>query len=371
VTLTTLAIILLIVSFVVSAILTAVVKNLATRTGFVARPTEDRYHRAVVALGGGISIAATILLILVAGILIVKFLIAPGRLTSLDESVTVQSTGFVSKINQVVIVLICIIVLFILGFIDDMKRLGPFLKLVVELIVALAAAYFADIRVELFIQNKVVTSLMSAVWIVLVINILNFLDNMDGAAAGIAAIVAAILFVAAVTSGQVFIGAMAILFIGTLLGFLVFNFPPAKIFMGDAGSLPAGFILALLTLKTTYYHQAASGPWYPVLIPLISMAVPLYDFLSVTFLRISQGKSPFVGDTQHFSHRLRRRGLSDSQTALTLYLATLATGIGATFLYQVNLTGAILIFIQTVMVLAIIAILESTAQNDKIDDQNR
>jgi UDP-GlcNAc:undecaprenyl-phosphate GlcNAc-1-phosphate transferase len=95
------------------------------------------------------------------------------------------------------------------------------------------------------------------------------------------------------------------------------------------------------------------------------MAVPLYDFISVTVLRISQGKSPFVGDTQHFSHRLRRRGLSDTQTVLTLYLATLCTGLGATFLYQVNLAGAMLVFAQTVMVLAIIAILEMTGGNDK------
>jgi UDP-GlcNAc:undecaprenyl-phosphate GlcNAc-1-phosphate transferase len=185
---------------------------------------------------------------------------------------------------------------------------------------------------------------------------------MDGAAAGIASIVAAILFTAAAISGQVFIGAMALLFIGTLLGFLVFNFPPAKIFMGDAGSLPLGFILAVISLRTTYYHQAASGAWYPVLIPLISMAVPLYDFITVTALRISQGKSPFVGDTQHFSHRLRKLGLTDTQTVLTLYLATLTTGIGATFLYQVNLAGAALIFVQTIMVLAIIAILETTAK---------
>ena len=83
---------------------------------------------------------------------------------------------------------------------------------------------------------------------------------MDGASAGIAAIVAAILFTAAAISGQVFIGAFALLFIGTLLGFLVFNFPPAKIFMGDAGSLPLGFILAVISLKTTYYHQASTRP---------------------------------------------------------------------------------------------------------------
>jgi len=95
------------------------------------------------------------------------------------------------------------------------------------------------------------------------------------------------------------------------------------------------------------------------------MAVPLYDFVSVTLLRIIQGKSPFVGDTQHFSHRLKKRGLTATQTVLTLYLATLCTGLGATFLYQVNLTGAILIFAQTFMILAIIAIFETTVGNDK------
>ncbi len=188
---------------------------------------------------------------------------------------------------------------------------------------------------------------------------------MDGLAAGIAVIASSILFTAAAMSGQVFVGGLAIVFIGTLLGFLVFNFPPAKIFMGDAGSLVVGFFVAILTLRTDYYHEAESGRWYAVFMPLIVMAVPLYDFISVTLLRVSQGKSPFVGDTQHFSHRLKRRGLTDRQTVLTLYLATLCTGLGAAFLYQVNLIGAILIFTQTFMILAIIAIFENTAQNDK------
>jgi len=150
------------------------------------------------------------------------------------------------------------------------------------------------------------------------------------------------------------------------LGFLVFNFPPAKVFMGDAGSLVVGFFVALFTLRTTYYHEAESGQWYSVFMPLIVMAVPLYDFISVTLLRLSQGKSPFIGDTQHFSHRLKRHGLTDTQTVLTLYLATLCTGLGATFLYQVNLAGVILIFIQTIMILAIIAIFENATKNDKI-----
>jgi UDP-GlcNAc:undecaprenyl-phosphate GlcNAc-1-phosphate transferase len=364
VTLTYLSIVLLVASFTVSAGLTRLVKNLATRVGFVARPTEDRYHRSTIALGGGISIVATILLFLVAGILIVKFLVEPGRL-ALDKSAAIHAPGFIGRTNQLIIVIFCILALFALGLWDDKKHLGPYFKLIVQFAIAFVAAFAANIRLEFFIHSKLITSMLSTVWIVLIINVFNFLDNMDGASAGIATIVAAILFTAAAISGQVFIGALALLFIGTLLGFLVFNFPPAKIFMGDAGSLPLGFLIAVISLRTTYYHQAASGPWYPVLIPIISMAVPLYDFITVTALRISQGKSPFVGDTQHFSHRLRKLGFTDTQTALTLYLATLTTGIGATFLYQVERTGAILIFTQTVLVLLIIAVLESTAKNDR------
>ncbi len=258
--------------------------------------------------------------------------------------------------------------LFALGLWDDKKHLSPSFKLAVQFAVAIIAAFFADIRFELFIESKIVTSLLSAVWIVLIINAFNFLDNMDGASAGIAVIISCILLTAAALSGQVFVGSLALVFIGTLSGFLVFNFPPAKIFMGDAGSLVVGFFVALLTVRTTYYHEAQSGQWYPVFMPLLVMAVPLYDFISVTLLRISQGKSPFIGDTQHFSHRLKRRGLTDTQTVLTLYLATLCTGLGAIFLYQVNLAGAILIFIQTVMVLSIVAIFETTSQNDKNAD---
>ena len=373
---TILAIILLAGSFVLSVILTVVAKKLAVRAGLVAQPAEDRYHRTVVPLGGGIAIFSTISIIILAAIALVEFLAVPGHLDWLGQSVTVHTDGFLSKIGQLLIILLVVLVLFALGLWDDKKHLSPFFKLTVQFAVAIIAAFFADIRVELFIESKVVTSLLSAVWIVLIINAFNFLDNMDGASAGIAVIISSILFAASAISAaisgqdfQVFIGGLALVFIGTLLGFLVFNFPPAKIFMGDAGSLVVGFFVALLTLRSTYYyHEAQSGQWYAVFMPLVVMAVPLYDFISVTGLRIRQGKSPFIGDTQHFSHRLKKHGLTDTQTVLTLYLATLCTGLGAIFLYQVNLAGAILIFIQTVMVLSIVAIFETTAHNDKAAD---
>lgn len=341
------------------------VRSVAIRADFVARPSPDRHHRTIVPLGGGIAIFSTIAVFLLASVLVVKFLIAPGRVDFLGPSVVIHAAGFLEKVPELLVVIFCIGVLFVLGLWDDKKRLGPFFKLAVQFAVAVIAAFAADIRVEFFIENRIITSLLSAFWIALIVNCFNFLDNMDGLSAGIAAVASAILLFAAVVSRQVFVSALALVFIGALLGFLVFNFPPAKIFMGDAGSLVVGFIVALLTVRTTYYQQAQSGAWYAVFMPLLVMAVPLYDFLSVTSLRVSQGKSPFVGDTQHFSHRLKRRGLSDTQTVLTLYLATLCTGLGATFLYQVNKTGAVLVFIQTFLILTIIAVFESTAGNDR------
>jgi len=348
---------------VLSVILTAVVRKLAIRAGFVAQPAEDRYHQTVIPLGGGIAIFTTLMVFILAATAAMKVL--PSYLEPLARSANIDPADFLAKVTQLIIILLCIFVLFVLGLWDDKKHLGPFFKLAVQFAVAIIAATVADVRVEFFIENKIITTVLSAVWIVLIINAFNFLDNMDGLAAGIAVIASCILFTAAALSAQVFVGGLAIVFIGTLLGFLVFNFPPAKIFMGDAGSLVVGFFVALLTLRTTYYQEAQSGQWYPVFLPLLVMAVPLYDFISVTLLRISQGKSPFVGDTQHFSHRLKKHGLTDTQTVLTLYLATLCTGLGATFLYQVNLAGAILIFAQTFMILAIIAIFETTAGNDK------
>ncbi len=358
------AIALFVGSFALSAGLTATAKRLAPRVGLVAHPRADRYHRSVIPLGGGAAIFGTLALFLLTGAAAMRFLIVPGHLEALVRSAGLNPADFLQHGSEWLVILLCATILFLVGLWDDKHALGPFVKLVFQFVVALLAAACADVRVEIFIENRIITSILSAFWIVLIVNAFNFLDNMDGASAGIAAIASSVLLSAAAFNGQVFVSGLALAFVGALLGFLVFNFPPASIFMGDAGSLVVGFFVALLTLRTDYYHQAQSGPWYPVLLPLIAMAVPLYDFTSVTLLRISQGKSPFVGDTQHFSHRLRRRGLTDTQTALTLYLATLCTGLGAAFLYQVNLVGALLIVAQTVLIIGIIGVFESTGKTE-------
>lgn len=348
---------------ILSALLTGCVRRWAVKTEFVSRPREDRYNRNVIALGGGIAIFWTIAFFLLGGAAVVKLLMAPGHLSFLDESVLVHTEGFLSKINHLLVVMASVLILHLMGIWDDRKGLGPFIKLAIQFGAATLAAVWADVRVEMFISNPVITTTLSIFWIVLMMNAFNFLDNMDGASGGIALIATAVLMVAAFRSGQVFVGAMGAVFAGALLGFLVFNFPPAKIFMGDCGSLVVGFFVALLTLRTTYYNAEAGTELYSIFMPLVVMAVPLYDFTSVTFLRLKQGKSPFVGDTQHFSHRLKRRGLSDRQVAMTLYVATLCTGIGAVLLQQARLFGAVLIAAQTAMVLGLIAILEASGNN--------
>jgi UDP-GlcNAc:undecaprenyl-phosphate GlcNAc-1-phosphate transferase len=359
------AVALLVGAFLSSALLTALAKRVAPRVGLVAYPKADRYHRSVVPLGGGAAIFLTLALFLLTGTAVIRFLMVPGHLGGLAERAGVNPADFLHHSGELVTILLCAAILFAAGLWDDKRALGPSAKLVVQFAVAALAVLFADVRVEFFIESQIITALLSAFWIVLIVNAFNFLDNMDGASAGIAAITSGVLLTAAAFNGQVFVGGLALVFIGALLGFLIFNFPPASIFMGDAGSLVVGFFVALLTLRTDYYQQAQSGSWYPVLLPLVAMAVPLYDFASVTLLRLSQGKSPFVGDTQHFSHRLKRHGLTDTQAVLTLYTATLCTGLGATFLYQVNRVGAILIVAQTLLIVGIIGIFESTVGNGK------
>jgi UDP-GlcNAc:undecaprenyl-phosphate GlcNAc-1-phosphate transferase len=137
--------------------------------------------------------------------------------------------------------------------------------------------------------------------------------------------------------------------------------------MGDGGSLVVGFLLAILTARTTYYDPmktdfALGGGWYGVFMPVIVLAIPLYDFITVSMIRLRQGKSPFVGDQQHFSHRLVQRGLSKRGAVLVIWGATAVTGIGGISLGSLKAWQAILVGVQTLLVLMIIALLEHASR---------
>jgi UDP-GlcNAc:undecaprenyl-phosphate GlcNAc-1-phosphate transferase len=251
------------------------------------------------------------------------------------------------------------IVLHVTGLIDDRRPLGPWLKFAIQFLVAGVIVCVFDIRAgEMF--GPVASIAMTIFWLVLIINAFNFLDNIDGLSAGVAAIAAAILAAAAMRNGQIFVPVVAWMLVGTMLGFLAFNFAPASIFMGDAGSMVIGYFLGILTVLTTYmvYDPATGVAPYAVLTPAIVLAVPLYDVASVVSVRIRAGSSPFRGDRRHFSHRLMQRGMTPRSAVLTIYLATAATSLAALQLPHADWPTACCVGVQTLCVVLIIAILE-------------
>jgi UDP-GlcNAc:undecaprenyl-phosphate GlcNAc-1-phosphate transferase len=184
---------------------------------------------------------------------------------------------------------------------------------------------------------------------------------MDGLSAGVAAVCAAAFLVTTLSIGQWFVAAVLALLLGALIGFLCFNFPPASIFMGDSGSLLIGLVLGVLTIRTTYLPAGAdlAAGWYAIFAPLIVLAVPLYDMIVVSCIRIARGRSPFVGDTNHFSHRLVARGMSRRTAVLCIWLITAATSVGAMLLPHVRTTfTAVLVFAQTLLILGVVMLLE-------------
>ena len=345
-----------------SAILTGVVRKLAVAKGFADMPGHRKVHTKPIALGGGIAIYLTVIapLAILCGAVMLMTPELAARL--LGDTFASHLPGLKERAPQLLVFVLVSTILHVTGLVDDRKPLGPKIKLAVQILAALLLATAGHIRFDFFIESYVIKVILSVVWIVIIVNSFNFLDNMDGLSAGIAAIAGSIIMVAAIASGQVFVGCFIAMVVGSLAGFLFYNFNPASIFMGDAGSLLVGLFMAVASVKTTYYTADGAAPRYAALMPLIVLAVPLYDFIVVVVIRVLQGKSPFVGDKQHFSHRLTNHGMSQRTAVLTIYLATAVTGLGATILHQVTTVGMVLIFVQTIMILVLIGILEYTGK---------
>jgi UDP-GlcNAc:undecaprenyl-phosphate GlcNAc-1-phosphate transferase len=271
------------------------------------------------------------------------------------------------------------LVLHVVGLVDDRRALGARLKLLVQILLAGMLVIFMDVRLLHVLDDFVpggwfLSCVLSIGWLVVITNAFNFLDNMDGLSAGVAAIVASILMIATILNGQWFIAISLGFLIGALIGFLRFNFPPAKIFMGDGGSLVIGWLLAIATIRTTFVdtadpNYALGTAWYGALMPLFVMAVPLYDFTSVMVIRCLQGHSPFVGDQQHFSHRLVKQGLASRRAVLVIWGITLAIGLNGIVLGSVSPFMAVCLALATLALLGVIALLE-TGLPSRIESQN-
>ena len=197
------------------------------------------------------------------------------------------------------------------------------------------------------------------------------LDNMDGLSAGVAAIAALMLAMVVFLAlrpdnhqPQLFVGGFLLVIFGSLLGFLTHNWPPARLFMGDAGSYLVGYLLAMATLTGTF---AGGGiPRHAALAPLCALAVPIYDTASVVYIRLRQGRSPFVGDNSHFSHRLVALGMTPTQAVLTIYLATAVCGLGGLLLDQVDRFGAVVVLLSVACTLVLVAVLETAGRGKRV-----
>lgn len=363
------------VSFILSLPMTAIMRAVGRRTGAMDSAGVSGQVKAQVRRvpnTGGVAIFLGIAIPLAAALAGVHLLSAESLAgLPLAEPLLEHLPGIKSQSPLALTFLICLTLLHIMGIVDDRKPLGPWLKLLVMLAPAAAIVWVSKTHLLEMLDPHVggpwLSFVITVAWMVAITNAMNFMDNMDGLSAGVTAIAGACFLIATLLSGQWFIAAMLALLIGAALGFLVFNFPPASIFMGDGGSLVLGFTLAFLTVQTTYYGDengiAVAGGWYAVFMPVVILAVPIYDFGSVLVIRLAQGKNPFVGDLQHFSHRLNRRGLSVRSTALVIYGFTAATGISGISLASLEPWQALLVGIQTVLILAVLAAFEHASRD--------
>lgn len=349
-------------SFALSWLITAAMIRIAPRIGFVDKPGHRKIHSNPKPLGGGIAIFLAFAVPLLAGLSIFPYLAHYPEIVGPNaEHFAKLQRGVIQQTPMAWTFIAATLLLHLMGIVDDRKALGPYIKLVIQLAAAAAIVIpFQDVR-AVTVLGTAPSIFITICWITAITNAFNFLDNMDGLSSGVAAVCTTSFLITAILIEQWFVAATLCLLLGALLGFLFWNFPPAKIFMGDSGSLVIGFILGVMTIRTTYLPkgQDLGAGWYAVLAPVIVLALPLYDLIVVSIIRLARGKSPFVGDTNHFSHRLVARGMSRRTAVLCLYLVSAATAIAAILLPHVQSQfGAILIFIQTLLVLGVVALLE-------------
>jgi len=340
-----------ITGLILSLIFTKLAGRIAPKLGFIDQPAERKFHTRPTPVFGGEAIFLSFWIIIFVNLAVLVFW--PKIIPALIQR---HLTGIHLKMLWLISILIGSGVIALLGLADDKWILQPKWKLLIQFIIA-GFMVSMGIRIRIFLHFKILSYIISIIWIVGITNAFNLLDNMDGVSSGVAFISSFILWIIAVTLHEYFIAAILAVFMGSLIGFLFFNFPPAVIFMGDCGSMFIGFMLSIITILGTYYRPE-SPTLFPVVIPLLVLAVPLFDTISVIAIRIKHNAPIFRGDKNHFSHRLVRRGMGVRTAVMFLYLVTLGTGLPAVLLPTLSLTGAVIVFLQVLAVIAIIALLE-------------
>ena len=285
-------------AFALTAGLVPLTIAICSKRGWVAKPRSDRWHRTAPSLFGGVPIWITCV-----GL----------------------STVFLPTSNHLVWKLIgTSTLIFLLGLVDDVRHLRPRSKLVVQIV---AAGLIVGLGVVYPLhQNTTVNIVVSILWIVGITNAFNLLDNMDGLAAGVALISALYLASFYASSGSRENAILVILIAGAAAGFLLFNFNPASIFIGDSGSLFIGFLLgATSLLEVTHVSGVPAFAFAPVVV----LAIPIFDTFFVSVTRRLRGQALSQGGTDHSSHRLVHLGLNERSAVLLLCVLSVGSGVVA------------------------------------------
>jgi UDP-GlcNAc:undecaprenyl-phosphate GlcNAc-1-phosphate transferase len=303
-------------------------RRVCERVGLVDEPGGRKQHGAPVPLAGGLAVLTGLILPLGAGALV----LLAGGLQGTARDLLVYGLG--KRALPLTVIALGALATTALGIFDDRHELRPLPKFLGQLLVALAVAA-AGVRVTLFVPHPLFSYAVTVLWLLTVINAFNFTDNMNGLCAGLGAIAAACFAALAALAGHYLVASMAFLICGALLGFLPWNFPVARAFLGDAGSHLVGYLLGVLAILPHFYSPEEPTRWgaLAVLTPLLVLAVPLGDLAWVVLLRWRGGKPFYVGDTNHLSHRLVRAGLSPVRAVLCLWLLAALLG-GATLLQR-------------------------------------
>jgi UDP-GlcNAc:undecaprenyl-phosphate/decaprenyl-phosphate GlcNAc-1-phosphate transferase len=284
--------------FLLTIVLTPVALEVARRFRIMDVPTDNKAHQSPMPYLGGAAIVAAFSLI-VMGAAIVR---PPD-----------------SGLPNLAAILGMALALAAIGVVDDIRTLSPWLRLGAEILAGFGVWAIGS-RVDLL--PGPLDLVVTVLWVVVVTNAFNLLDNMDGLSAGVAAIAAGFLFVVAFLNGQFLVASLALALAGCTLGFLRHNFYPARIYMGDAGSLYIGFLMAVLSLRLRTHVDLRLS----VFIPLLVLGVPLFDTTLVVVCRLRHGRNPMQGGQDHVSHRLVRLGVPVPAAVSLIYVGGVVAG---------------------------------------------
>jgi UDP-GlcNAc:undecaprenyl-phosphate/decaprenyl-phosphate GlcNAc-1-phosphate transferase len=304
-------VVVLVAALTLSLVLVPVSLAVALRFGLFDHPGPAKSHTRAVPYLGGAAIVVSFALVVVV-----------GDVLDPPPSELYQLAGFLG-----VAVLLAVV-----GLVDDLgKGLSPWLRLVLEAGAGLAVWYLG-VSPHLAGVPQPVNALVTVLWVVGITNAFNLLDNMDGLSAGIAVIASLAVFGVASLQQRYLVAALSLALAGCAAGFLRANFHPAKIYMGDAGSLFLGFVLAVLLLKL----RGNAPTRVPVAVILAVPGVAIFDTTLVTVSRLAHGRSPFQGGQDHTSHRLVRLGMSVPAAVTTIYAAGVVLGGAALLMSQLG-----------------------------------